>query len=75
MVMDDINLAKEINQISKDLSPLKIVIDHCFMLNSVRKTEETLDALDFLSKNQNIFANAAKKLVLNILHDQRMEIF
>jgi predicted TIM-barrel fold metal-dependent hydrolase len=56
MVMDDINLAKEINQISKDLSPLKIVIDHCFMLNSVRKTEETLNALDFLSKNQNIFA-------------------
>ena len=56
MVMDDLDTSFEINQIAKDLYPLKIIIDHCFMLNSIRKTTETLDTLESLSKNENIFA-------------------
>lgn len=56
MVMDDLDRLPEIERIAQDLGDLKIVIDHCFMLNTRQKTEETLLALERLAKQSNIYA-------------------
>ncbi len=56
MVMDDLDRVPEIEAIARELDDLRIVIDHCFMLNAFRKTEESLKALERLSKLPNIHA-------------------
>jgi len=56
MVMDDLERVTEIGKIATDLFPLRIVIDHCFMLNTSNKTAETLRALEYLAAHQNIYA-------------------
>lgn len=56
MVMDDLDRVPEIERIAQDLGDLKIVIDHCFMLNTRHRAEETLLALERLSALPNIYA-------------------
>jgi predicted TIM-barrel fold metal-dependent hydrolase len=56
MVMDDLERVPEIFQVAQDLEQLKIVIDHCFMLNTRQKTEETLQALERLAQLPNVYA-------------------
>jgi predicted TIM-barrel fold metal-dependent hydrolase len=56
MVMDDLDRVPEIERIAQDLGDLKIVIDHCFMLNTRHRLEETLVALERLAKLPNIYA-------------------
>ena len=56
MVMDDLDRLYEIELMSRQFDELNIVIDHCFMLNTVRKTEETLIALERLAHQPNIHA-------------------
>lgn len=56
MVMDELELVPEIERIAQDLGDLKIVIDHCFMLNTRQRTEETLLALERLARLPNIYA-------------------
>ncbi len=56
MVMDDLERVPEIERVAQDLGDLKIVIDHCFMLNTRHRTEETLQALERLAKLPNIYA-------------------
>ena len=56
MVLDDLDRVPEIEALARELSDLNIVIDHCFMLNTVRKTEESLKALERLAKQPNIHA-------------------
>lgn len=56
MVMDDLDRVPEIEALATKLDDLPIVIDHCFMLNTFRKTEETLQALERLSKLPNVHA-------------------
>jgi len=56
MVMDDLDRVPEIEALATKLDDLSIVIDHCFMLNTFRKTEETLQALERLSKLPNVHA-------------------
>ncbi len=56
MVMDDLDRVPEIELMAQDLGDLKIVIDHCFMLNTRQKTEETLLALERLAKLPNVYA-------------------
>lgn len=56
MVMDDLDRVPEIERIAQDLGDLKIVIDHCFMLNTRHRLEETLEALERLSRQPNVFA-------------------
>lgn len=56
MVMDDLDRVPEIERIAQDLGDLKIVIDHCFLLNTRQKTEATLIALERLAKLPNIYA-------------------
>ncbi len=56
MVMDDLDRVPEIEGLASHLDGLKIVIDHCFMLNTFRNTEETLIALERLSRLPNIHA-------------------
>lgn len=56
MVMDDLDRVPEIERIAQDLGGLKIVIDHCLMLNTRQRTEETLLALDRLARLPNVYA-------------------
>lgn len=56
MVMDDLDRVPEIEALARELGDLRIVIDHCFMLNTFRKTEESLIALERLSKLPNVHA-------------------
>ena len=56
MVMDDLARVPEIERLAREFEDLKIVIDHCFMLNTVRETEESLIALERLAKQPNIHA-------------------
>ena len=56
MVMDDLDLVNEIIYLGNKFSTLRIVIDHCLMLNTFRKTENTLNELKKLSKLPNIYA-------------------
>jgi predicted TIM-barrel fold metal-dependent hydrolase len=56
MVMDDLERVYEIELMARQHDDLNIVIDHCFMLNTVRKTEETLLALERLAKLPNVHA-------------------
>ncbi|GIT59571.1 MAG: hypothetical protein Ct9H300mP19_15190 [Dehalococcoidia bacterium] len=49
MVMDDLDLVPQIEELSLELDGLRIVIDHCLMLNSTRKTESTLNCMKKLS--------------------------
>lgn len=56
MVLDDLDRVPEIERIAQELPELRIVIDHCFMLNHYRKQPETLAALKRLSSLPNIYA-------------------
>jgi predicted TIM-barrel fold metal-dependent hydrolase len=56
MVMDDLERLYEIELMARQLDDLNIVIDHCFMLNTFRKTEETLLALERLARLPNVHA-------------------
>ncbi|NQW20977.1 MAG: amidohydrolase family protein [Chloroflexi bacterium] len=56
MVMDDLDRVPEIEGLARELDDLNIVIDHCFMLNTVRKTEDSLQALERLTKLPNVHA-------------------
>ena len=56
MVMDDLESVYEIELMARQLDDLNIVIDHCFMLNTFRKTEESLVALERLAKLPNVHA-------------------
>ncbi|HIF72525.1 MAG TPA: hypothetical protein EYQ61_08240 [Dehalococcoidia bacterium] len=56
MVMDDLDRVPEIEALASELDDLNIVIDHCFMLNTFRKTDETLSALERLASHPNIHA-------------------
>jgi Predicted metal-dependent hydrolase of the TIM-barrel fold len=56
MVMDDLDLVNEIIYLANKFNTLRIVIDHCLMLNTFRKTENTLNELKKLSKLPNIYA-------------------
>ena len=56
MVMDDLERLYEIELMARQLDDLNIVIDHCFMLNTIRKTEETLQSLERLSNLPNVNA-------------------
>ena len=56
MVMDDLDRVPEIETLARELGDLRIVIDHCLMLNAFRKTEDTLAALERLSNLPNIHA-------------------
>ena len=56
MVMDDLKLVDEIIYLANKFSRLRIVIDHCLMLNTFRKTKETLHELKRLSKLPNVYA-------------------
>ena len=56
MVLDDLDRVSEIETLASQLDDLNIVIDHCFMLNNVRKTEKSLEALERLASKPNIHA-------------------
>jgi predicted TIM-barrel fold metal-dependent hydrolase len=56
MVLDDLDRVSEIETLANQLDDLNIVIDHCFMLNNVRKTEKSLEALERLASKPNIHA-------------------
>ena len=56
MVMDDLERLYEIELMARQLDDLNIVIDHCFMLNTIRKTKETLQSLERLSNLPNVNA-------------------
>ena len=56
MVMDDLDRVPEIEKIARDLPDLRIVIDHCFMLNTRHFLEPTLTALKRLSALPNVHA-------------------
>ena len=56
MVMDDLDRVPEIERIAQDLGDLRIVIDHCFLMNTRHRLEETLVALERLAKVPNIYA-------------------
>ncbi len=56
MVMDNLDRVSEIEMLAGELDDLQIVIDHCFMLNAFRNTEETLLALERLANRPNIHA-------------------
>jgi L-fuconolactonase len=56
MVMDDLELIYEIKLMARQLDDLNIVIDHCFMLNTFRKSEESLVALERLARLPNVHA-------------------
>ena len=56
MVMDDLDRVPEIEKIARDLPDLRIVLDHCFMLNTRHFLEPTLVALKRLSTQPNIHA-------------------
>ncbi|MDA1280023.1 MAG: amidohydrolase family protein [Chloroflexi bacterium] len=56
MVMDDLERVSEIENLAGQLDDLRIVIDHCFMLNAFRNTEATLQALEKLASQPNIHA-------------------
>ncbi|MDP6056720.1 MAG: amidohydrolase family protein [Dehalococcoidia bacterium] len=56
MVLDDLERLYEIELMARQLDDLNIVIDHCFMLNTVRKTEETIKALQRLAPLPNVHA-------------------
>ena len=56
MVMDNLNLISQIEELSIKLDGLRIVIDHCLMLNSTRKTESTLNCMKKLSRLPNLYA-------------------
>ena len=56
MVMDDVDLVPQIEALSLKLDGLRIVIDHCLMLNSIRKTESTIDCMKKLSRLPNLYA-------------------
>ena len=56
MVMDDLDLVPQIEELSLELDGLRIVIDHCLMLNSTRKTESTLNCMKKLSRLPNLYA-------------------
>jgi len=51
MVMDDLDRVPEIENLARQLPDLNIVIDHCFMLNTFRKTEQTLSALEKVARH------------------------
>ena len=52
----DLDRVPELELMARDLGDLKIVIDHCFMLNTRQKTEETLLALERLAALPNVYA-------------------
>jgi predicted TIM-barrel fold metal-dependent hydrolase len=56
MAMDDLELIYEIKLMARQLDDLNIVIDHCFMLNTFRKSEESLVALERLARLPNVHA-------------------
>ena len=56
MVLDDLDRVQEIEALASELDDLNIVIDHCFMLNTFRKTEDSLLALEKLASQPNIHA-------------------
>ena len=56
MVLDDLDRVPEIEELARKLDDLRIVIDHCLMLNMIRKTEKTLELINRLSKLPNIYA-------------------
>jgi len=56
MVMDNLDLVSQIEELSLKLDDLRIVIDHCLMLNSTRKTESTLNSMKKLSRLPNVYA-------------------
>ncbi len=56
MVMDDLDLVPQIEELCLRLDDLRIVIDHCLMLNSTRKTESTIASLRKLSYLPNVYA-------------------
>ncbi len=56
MVMDDLDLVPQIEELCLRLDDLRIVIDHCLMLNSTRKTESTIASMKKLSYLPNVYA-------------------
>ena len=56
MVMDDLDLVPQIEELCLKLDDLRIVIDHCLMLNSTRKTESTIASMKKLSYLPNVYA-------------------
>ncbi|MBI02250.1 MAG: hypothetical protein CL783_07230 [Chloroflexi bacterium] len=56
MIMDNLDLRYQIKKLSLKLDDLRIVIDHCLMLNSTRKTESTLNSMKKLSSLPNVYA-------------------
>lgn len=56
MVMDDLERVPEIEKIAQDLPDLRVVIDHCLMLNTRHFLEPTLAALKRLSALPNLHA-------------------
>jgi predicted TIM-barrel fold metal-dependent hydrolase len=56
MVMDDLDLVPQIEELCLKLGDLRIVIDHCLMLNSTRKTESTIASMKKLSYLPNVYA-------------------
>jgi len=56
MVMDDLDLVPQIEELCLRLDDLRIVIDHCLMLNSTRKTEPTIESIKKLSRLPNVYA-------------------
>ncbi|MBM3957520.1 MAG: amidohydrolase family protein, partial [Gemmatimonadetes bacterium] len=56
LVGDDLDRVPEIEKIASDIDDLRVVIDHCLMLNAGRGREETLAALKRLSALPNVYA-------------------
>ena len=56
MVMDDLDLVPQIEELCIKLGDPRIVIDHCLMLNSTRKTKLTIAAMKKLSSLPNVYA-------------------
>jgi len=56
MVLDDLDRVPEIARIASDIPDLRIVIDHCLMMNTRQNLERTLDCLKTLSKQPNVHA-------------------
>jgi predicted TIM-barrel fold metal-dependent hydrolase len=56
MVMDDLDRVPEIEKMAGELPDLRIVIDHCFMMNTRHLLEPTLAAMRRLAKRKNIHA-------------------
>ena len=56
MVMDDLDRVPEIEKVAGDLPDLRIVLDHCFLMNTRHNLEPTLAALKRLSARPNIYA-------------------